>query len=65
MSAPRYAYIISKRLDPPFAIAVGVAAATLRIKREETEKGFTPAQTVETLRRRVGLVWGDVRGVGS
>lgn len=39
-----------------------MAAATLRIKREEKEKGFTPSQSVESLRRRLGLVWGMAKG---
>ncbi|KAI9836251.1 MAG: hypothetical protein M1819_001588 [Sarea resinae] len=38
MSAPQYRYIISKSLDPVFAIAVGSLAAGVRIRREEREK---------------------------
>ncbi|KAF2811928.1 uncharacterized protein BDZ99DRAFT_569869 [Mytilinidion resinicola] len=52
-----YAYIISKRLDPVFALAIGAGAAAARISREEKEKGRNAAQTVDVLRRRVGLAW--------
>ncbi|KAI7189530.1 hypothetical protein D0869_05541 [Hortaea werneckii] len=53
MSAP---YLISKAIDPIFATSVGVAAAVVRINREEKEKGRTTEQSVETFKRRVNLV---------
>ncbi|KAI7187778.1 hypothetical protein KC316_g4190 [Hortaea werneckii] len=53
MSAP---YLISKAIDPIFATSVGVAAAVVRINREEKEKGRTTAQSVETFKRRLHLV---------
>ncbi|KAI7320571.1 hypothetical protein KC315_g9410 [Hortaea werneckii] len=53
MSAP---YLISKAIDPIFATSVGVAAAVVRINREEKEKGRTTAQSVETFKRRLNLV---------
>ncbi|EOA88356.1 uncharacterized protein SETTUDRAFT_160259 [Exserohilum turcica Et28A] len=50
-------YIISKRLDPLFAISIGLAAAATRINREEKEKGRSTQQSLEVLRRRCGLAW--------
>lgn len=35
---PRHNYIISRTLDPVFAILIGFAAAGMRIRREENEK---------------------------
>lgn len=59
-SAP---YLISKLLDPVFAITIGVAAAGVRINREEKEKGKTTEQTIASLKRRVDLVWnGETTG---
>ncbi|GAB1738064.1 hypothetical protein NU219Hw_g2571t1 [Hortaea werneckii] len=52
MSAP---YLISKAIDPIFATSVGVAAAVVRINREEKEKGRTTEQSVETFRKRVNM----------
>jgi hypothetical protein len=40
-----------------FAISIGLAAAATRINREEKEAGRSTQQTVELLKRRVGLVW--------
>ncbi|OCL13084.1 hypothetical protein AOQ84DRAFT_372497 [Glonium stellatum] len=54
-----YAYLISKTLDPLFAIGVGAAAAAARINREEKAKGRTMAETVEVLKRRVQLAFGN------
>ncbi|KAL2041631.1 hypothetical protein N7G274_005415 [Stereocaulon virgatum] len=42
---PRYNHIISKTLDPIFAILIGVSAAGIRIRREENEKRFGLATT--------------------
>jgi hypothetical protein len=50
-------YLISKALDPLFAISIGLAAAATRINREEKEAGRSTQQTVELLKRRVGLAW--------
>ncbi|PVI01997.1 hypothetical protein DM02DRAFT_503823, partial [Periconia macrospinosa] len=52
-----YQYIISKRLDPLFALSIGLMAAATRIRREEVEKGRDVGQTLEVLRRRVGGWW--------
>jgi len=64
-----YAYIISKRLDPLFALSIGAAAAAARISREEKEKGRNTQQTVEVLGRRFRLAWegsgGKNQGVGK
>lgn len=38
MSAPTY--LISRALDPVFALGIGLAAAATRIHREEKEKGM-------------------------
>ncbi|XP_014561899.1 hypothetical protein COCVIDRAFT_33129 [Bipolaris victoriae FI3] len=48
-------YIISKRLDPLFAISIGLAAAATRIQREEREKGRDFRESWEVLRRRWGI----------
>ncbi|KAJ9641854.1 hypothetical protein H2201_003756 [Coniosporium apollinis] len=61
MSAPRYTYIISKTLDPLFALSIGTAAALVRINREEKEKGKSTQQTVQSLKRRWGLLMGGQR----
>ncbi|KAI6801346.1 hypothetical protein KC332_g15546 [Hortaea werneckii] len=53
MSAP---YLISKAIDPIFATSIGVAAAVVRINREEKEKGRSTEQSIETLKRRVNMV---------
>jgi hypothetical protein len=34
-----------------------VAAAVVRIRREEKEKGRTMDQTIETLKRRTDIAW--------
>ncbi|KAL1841042.1 hypothetical protein VTJ49DRAFT_7473 [Mycothermus thermophilus] len=52
MAAP--VYIISRVVDPIFAVFIGVSAAALRINREEKEKGRTTQETIEALRRRIG-----------
>ncbi|KAF2767531.1 hypothetical protein EJ03DRAFT_353018 [Teratosphaeria nubilosa] len=58
MSAP---YLISRSIDPFFAMSVGVMAAVVRINREEKEKGRSTAETIGSLRRRVGMVWGKMK----
>ncbi|RMX81402.1 hypothetical protein D0867_16287 [Hortaea werneckii] len=45
-----------RAIDPIFATSVGVAAAVVRINREEKEKGRTTEQSVETFKRRVNMV---------
>ncbi|KAF2478632.1 hypothetical protein BDY17DRAFT_328163 [Neohortaea acidophila] len=63
MSIP---YIISKRLDPIFALSVGIAAAAVRINREEKEKGNTTQESVRSLRRRWDLLFErEEVGVGA
>lgn len=44
-------YIISRVMDPIFAVAIGIGAAVTRINREEKEKGKTTNQIVETALR--------------
>jgi hypothetical protein len=44
-------YIISRVTDPIFAVVIGLSAATLRIKREEKEKGKTSQETIESFKR--------------
>ncbi|KAF2491358.1 hypothetical protein BU16DRAFT_446510, partial [Lophium mytilinum] len=51
-----------RRLDPVFALVIGAGAAAARISREEKEKGRNTAQTVDVLRRRVGLAWEKIGG---
>ncbi|KAF1961421.1 hypothetical protein CC80DRAFT_237295 [Byssothecium circinans] len=58
-----YQHIISKRLDPLFALTIGLSAALTRINREEQDKGRSAADTVDVLRRRLGIWWaGDGEG---
>ncbi|KAA8911336.1 hypothetical protein FN846DRAFT_904462 [Sphaerosporella brunnea] len=45
-----YQYLISRTADPVFALFIGSAAAAVRIRREEREKG---RDALETLKRRV------------
>ncbi|KAF1918198.1 hypothetical protein BDU57DRAFT_514837 [Ampelomyces quisqualis] len=52
-----YQYIISKSLDPIFAVSIGLAAAVMRIDREEKEKGRSTAQSMDVLNRRWNLAW--------
>ncbi|KAF2464663.1 uncharacterized protein BDR25DRAFT_271715 [Lindgomyces ingoldianus] len=57
-----YKYIISKSLDPIFAIAIGTAAAWTRISREENEKGRDMTKTIEVVKRRVDIAWNGAGG---
>ncbi|PSN67848.1 hypothetical protein BS50DRAFT_572839 [Corynespora cassiicola Philippines] len=50
-------YIISRTLDPIFAISMGLAAAATRINREEKEKGRNTGETLDVFKRRWALVW--------
>ena len=54
-----------RNLDPVFAFAIGSAAAATRINREEKEKGKSTDQTIESLRARVGKMFGSGEGKGS
>ncbi|KXL46858.1 hypothetical protein M433DRAFT_116685 [Acidomyces richmondensis BFW] len=54
MSAP---HLISKTIDPIFAISIGLAAAVVRINREEKEKGKTTQQTMDSLKKRVNMLF--------
>ncbi|KAJ8111920.1 hypothetical protein OPT61_g5596 [Boeremia exigua] len=49
--------IISKALDPLFAISIGLAAAATRINREEKEKGRSTQETMDVFKRRWALAW--------
>ncbi|KAL9068048.1 MAG: hypothetical protein Q9161_006493 [Pseudevernia consocians] len=42
---PRYHYIISRTLDPLFALLIGFSAASMRIRKEENEKRLGMATT--------------------
>ncbi|KAK5120052.1 hypothetical protein LTR85_006533 [Meristemomyces frigidus] len=54
MSAP---YLISKAIDPVFAMGVGIAAAAVRINREEKEKGHSTQETLNTFKRRTSKLF--------
>lgn len=45
---PAPTYIIAKVADPIFAVVIGLSAAGLRINREETAKGNSTSQTIQT-----------------
>jgi len=47
----------TRRLDPIFAISIGLAAAATRINREEKEQGRNTADTLEVVKRRFGIWW--------
>lgn len=53
MAAP--VYIISRVVDPIFAVFIGVSAAALRINREEKEKGRTTQEICQIARRYASL----------
>jgi len=48
--------LISKRLDPVFAIAVGLGAAGVRIRRDDRALGRSAAETMDAARRRARIV---------
>ncbi|TVY23873.1 hypothetical protein LHYA1_G006160 [Lachnellula hyalina] len=52
---PPQAHIISRTLDPIFAIVIGLGAAATRINREEKESGRTTKETVDNGLRRIGF----------
>ena len=64
-SFPKYTHLISPRLDPIFALLVGVSAAVVRIRREEREKGFTAQETIERFKRRAILTYHQPWGWNS
>lgn len=43
-------------------MSVGIAAAVVRINREEKEQGKTTEQSIESLRRRIDLAWKGGQG---
>jgi hypothetical protein len=49
----------NRRLDPIFAVSIGLAAAVTRINREEREKGRSTTQSMDVLKRRWNLAWQD------
>jgi hypothetical protein len=51
-----------RTLDPIFAVSVGVAAAVVRINREEKEKGKSFEESKASLGRRAALAWKEVMG---
>jgi len=52
------AYLISRTIDPLFALFIGASAATLRIRREEIEAGRNPVDAFTSLKRRIGWYFG-------
>lgn len=48
-------YIISRAMDPIFAVAIGLGAAVTRINREEKEKGKTRNEIIDAALRYVEL----------
>ena len=48
---------IPRALDPIFAIGIGLAAAGVRIRREERGKGHTMDETIEAGKRRLKLIF--------
>ncbi|CAD0093762.1 unnamed protein product [Aureobasidium vineae] len=59
MSAPRYAYIISKSVVSRHGCTKNIgSAAVVRINRDEKEKGKTTQDTIESLKRRIGKATG-------
>jgi hypothetical protein len=47
--------LAARNLDPLFAVSIGVAAATLRINKEEKKKGRTTKETLDALKTRPRL----------
>ncbi|TVY44747.1 hypothetical protein LOCC1_G002289, partial [Lachnellula occidentalis] len=52
---PPQTHIISRALDPVFAIVIGLGAAATRINREEKESGRSTRETVDHGLRRIGF----------
>ncbi|KFY71570.1 hypothetical protein V499_08230 [Pseudogymnoascus sp. VKM F-103] len=53
------AYIISRTLDPIFALFIGLGAASMRINREEKELGRSTKETINSGLRRIGFPRAD------
>ena len=49
-------YTLYRSLDPVFAIGIGLAAAGIRIRREEREKGHSMNETLEAGKRRLSML---------
>ena len=47
----------SRGLDPILAMSVGIAAAAVRINREEKEKGRSTQETIDSLGRRTSMLF--------
>jgi hypothetical protein len=47
ITMPAPAYIISRAVDPIFAVLIGLGAAGVRINREQKEKGKTMDQAFQ------------------
>jgi hypothetical protein len=58
----KYLTMSRRTLDPIFAVSVGIAAATVRINREEKEKGKSFEESKASLQRRAALAWREVMG---
>nr|POE53485.1 hypothetical protein CFP56_28707 [Quercus suber] len=56
-SQQRLALRPARTIDPIFAVSIGIAAAAVRINREEKEQGRSTAQSYESLKRRIAMVW--------
>jgi hypothetical protein len=41
-------YLLTRGLDPVFALFIGLSAAAMRINREEKEAGRTSKETVDS-----------------
>ncbi|SMQ47956.1 unnamed protein product [Zymoseptoria tritici ST99CH_1A5] len=50
-------YLISRAIDPIFAMSVGAAAVVVRVNREEKEKGRTTEETIASLKRRTASLF--------
>lgn len=51
-----------RSLDPVFAVSIGVAAAVVRINKDEKAKGNSTEQIIDTLKRRLALLYnGDAK----
>ncbi|KAK0508334.1 hypothetical protein JMJ35_009418 [Cladonia borealis] len=67
---PRYSYLISKTLDPVFALFIGISAAGIRIRREENEKraGLPTSSMVKSTDGRIdgedAVGFGEIAKVG-
>ncbi|KAK0849322.1 hypothetical protein LTS02_013663, partial [Friedmanniomyces endolithicus] len=44
-------------IDPLYAVFIGAGAATVRIRREEKAEGRSVGESVESVRRRVGMLF--------